>query len=283
VRKKKKSRLNTESGAITNNLNLLEPEEGEDIRVNMLIYGLTGVGKTRFLGTAQKCPFTSPVLFIDIEGGTLSVAGSGIKIVRPQNFSEIQDIYDFLRFENTTYKSVAIDSLTEMQRKLSMGDILGVLEDDASYTNLAGHVPADRYDWLSSGEQMRRNIRAFRDLAYMPDRERRIHVLFTALERVDEKRNIVCPALPGALGLEVGASVDVLGRMSIKQMETAEGRTKKIRNLTFREFTGEDGNLYMAKARTPEHVKFPQEIWKPTVDKILSIWMNTDETTSEED
>jgi hypothetical protein len=245
----------------------------EDIRLNVLVYGLTGVGKTRFLGSAQKCEFTTPMFLLDIEGGTLSISGSKIEVFRPQNFVQVQQAYNFLRYENTKFKSVGIDSLTEMQQKLSMGDILGILQDDASYTNLAGHVPANQYDWLSSGEQMRRNIRAFKDLAYLPDKKRRIHVFFTALERTDEKRSIVCPALPGALGMSVGASVDVLARMSVRTLSTGEENFDKVyRHFALREFKDEEGMKYLAKARTPENIKFPKELWRPTVSKLLDLW-----------
>lgn len=247
-------------------------------QVNILIYGLSGVGKTTLLGSAQDCELTSPMLFLDIEGGTLSVADKGIDIIRPQNFKDIQEVYDYLRFENKKYRSVGIDSVTEIQRKLSMGDILGVLEDDASYTNLANHVPADRYDWLSSGEQMRRFIRAFRDLAYLPDRSKRIHVLITALERLDEKSNKVCPALPGQLGLEIGASVDVLARMTVRETVTGEGdasKTVEKRHLSMRNVE-EDGLTYLGRIRGPESAQMPTHLWRPTVSRILALWKTTE-------
>lgn len=251
--------------------------KGSDIRMNILIYGLIGVGKTRLLGSAMYCEHTTPMLLVDVEGGTLSLSGSDIDVVRPQHFGEIQELYDFLRFENDRYRSVGIDSVTEIQRKLSMADIVGTLQEDASYTNLAGHTPPQRYDWLSSGEQMRRFIRAFKDLAYLPEEERRIHVFMTALEKQDEERNLVCPSLPGVLGVEIGAAVDVLARMSIQSEEIeSDGvpRLRRRRHLSLRETVDpETDTKYLAKSRTPEKTRFPKEIWNPSVAKLLEHWI----------
>lgn len=256
------------------NLMVQKVETGKDVKLNMLVYGKMGSGKTTFLGSAQNSEFSSPTLLVDIEGGVLSLSGSDVDIVRPQNFGEIQQIYDYLRFDNTTYKSVGIDSLTELQRKLSLGEIMGVLEDDSSYTNLAGHKPPTQYDWLSSGEQMRRFIRAFRDLAYLPDPDKRVNVIFCALEKKDENRGIICPSLPGLLGVEIGASVDVLGRLTVEKVPSKEDETKLVsmRYLSLTEETDPDGTVYLAKARVPQNSTFPVGIWNPTVDKVMRQW-----------
>ena len=248
-------------------------DTGADIRMNVLVYGLSGIGKTRFIGSADKSPLATPMLLIDVEGGTLSIAGSKITIVRPTSFKQIQEIYDFLRHENDYYKSVGVDSVTELQRKLSMGEITGTLDEDSSYKNLADHTPTDRYGWLQTGEQMRKFIRAFRDLAYHPESEKRIHVFMTALEKSDDVRQIVCPSLPGLLGLEIGASMDVLARMSMQILKVGD-KKKKVRQLRMSEWLDDDGTKYLAKARVPETAKFPKELWRPTVQKLLSNWMS---------
>lgn len=246
---------------------------GKNVRLNMLIYGKTGSGKTRLLGSAQRCDLTRPMLFVNIEGGTASLdPNDNIDVFSPQNFGQLQELYDFLRHENTEYRSVGIDSLTEIQRKLSMGEITGSLEDDASYSNLAGHTPPDRYDWLQSGDQMRRFIRAFRDLAYLPDQRRRIHVLFTALERIDEKFLVVCPSLPGALGPESGAFVDILGRLTLEHIEI-DDKIRSVRRLVMTE-TQDDSVTYLGKARVPTGSAFPTEMRKPTIDGIITAWMD---------
>jgi len=255
--------------------NITKVERGKNVRLNILVYGLMDAGKTVLLGSAQRCNVTSPSLLLDVDGGTQSLVGNDIDIFRPQSFSEIQEVYDFLRYENKTYKSVGIDSITEIQRKLSMGEIIGTLTEDSGYDNLAEHTPPSRYDWLQSGEQMRRFIRAFRELAYLPDRKKRIHVIFGALEKYDENRRIVCPSLPGLLGLEVGASVDIMGRLSIEEVDVGKGEEEELeeyRLLTMKEFVDEDEIKYLGRARVPRNSEFPKEIWQPTVSKLVNLW-----------
>lgn len=248
-------------------------ESGSRIKLNGLFYGETGVGKTTLLGSAEDCEFTSPILIIDIDQGLASLSGSASKVVRPRNFEEIQEIYNYLRFENTRFKAVGIDSVTEMQRKLSMDEITGMLNQGDVYTNLAAHVPPDRYNWLSSGDQMRRFIRAFRDLAYLPDKSKRIHVFISALERVDEKQSIICPSLPGVLGLEIGASVDMMGRMSIEEKEVGDDRIVERYCVRLKKYRNEEGMKVLAKVRVPKGTPFPKVVYNPTIDKLVRLWM----------
>lgn len=258
------------------------PESTEHL--NMIIYGDTGVGKTTLLGTASEYVGTDPLLLIDIEGGTKSLHGKQVDVVRPKMWREIQEIYNYLRHENTHYKAVAIDSLTELQRKHSMGSIMGDLDAESDeYGDLEKAISPTRQDWLRTGEQMRKFIRAFRDLSYLSDRERRVHVIMTALEKYDEKKDLVCPQLPGALGLECGAFVDILGRLSIVSREVdmvegdegyEEGAVKVVtaRHLLTAEYVTEEGMKYKAKNRGG---LLGQQVWNPTITSLIGVWDGT--------
>lgn len=258
-------------------------ETGRRAKTNSIFYGVTGAGKTTFLGSAQECEWTSPILIMDILGGMRSLAGMGIEITRPTSFAEIQDIYNFLRHDNRKYRSVGIDSITGLQRKLSMGEIIGELDPEGAYSNLANYTPADQYDWLGSGEQMRRFVRAFHDLAYLPDEERRLHVIITALEKHDLERGIICPSLPGVLGPEIGASVDIMARLTVQHVgiegeedEEDEEELERYRHLQFREQRdAQTGLRVLAKVRVPPTRTFPDEMWQPTMNKLVSVWLRT--------
>ena len=251
------------------------PENSEHL--NMIIYGDTGAGKTHLCGTAMNYEATSPALFVDFEGGTKTLHGMKIDVTRPKNWKDIQAIYEYFLYDNNRYRSVIIDPLTEAQKKHSMGTILGEVNDDGNvsrYADLERAIAPTRQDWLRSGEQMRKLIRAFRELAYLDERERRVHVIMTALERYDEKKQTVCPQLPGALGLECGAMVDILVRLSRQHVDVEDpetGETKLItkRHLLTDDYVDELETKYLAKNRGN---RLGLHMWEPTIEKLLSVW-----------
>jgi len=250
-----------------------------------IIYGETGVGKTHLLGTVTKCKFASPCLLIDVDGGTKTLRGVNIDVVRPTSWREIQEIYNFFRHDNTKYKSVAVDSLSELQKKYSLGTILGDLMDDgeSDYTDLGGTIVPTRQDWLKTGDQMRKFIRAFKELAYLKDTDKRVHVLMTCLEKYVEKKDLICPLFSGSLAEESGAYVDVLARLShITQEKEEDDKIKVIsrRHLLVDAHTDSEGMRYLAKNRG-SRVK---QIWNPTIEKLLTMGLEASpETATEEE
>lgn len=240
--------------------------------INMIIYGDTGVGKTHLAGSAADSTALAPVLMIDVEGGTLTLAGKQIDVFRPTNWGDVQEAYNVLRSEDHPYKTVIIDSLTEIQRKLSMGFIMGDLQDDSdAYHDLSRTAPPDRQDWLRTGEQMRKFIRAFRDLSWQRNVRRRVHVIMTALEKSDDKRRIICPELPGKLGPGAGAFVDILARLAIVMTENEDGAARERRHLLVSSYEDARGMTYLAKNRGG---RLGRQIWDPTAQDILGVWLD---------
>jgi hypothetical protein len=240
---------------------------------NAILYGDSGAGKTWLMGTALECEETNPVLFIDVDSGMATLEGKEIDVMRPHSWKEIQKIYEFLLNDNTYYKCVVIDSLSEVQKKFSMGAILGEIAEGSDHYNDLGSTPVPtRQDWMKTGDQMRKLIRAFRDLAYLPDENRRVHVFMIALEKYDEKKHLVCPSLPGALGIECGAFVDLLARLS-RQNAVEEGEdgletTAIHRYLLTDDYINEDGTRYMAKDRSGKI----GSLWDPTISAIMEAY-----------
>lgn len=250
----------------------LEQASGQ---INAIIYGVTGAGKTRLAGSAQASQTGSPGLLINVDGGLLTISRAGINmdVVEPSSWAEIQEIYMYLRHDDSKYRSVWIDSLTELQRRHSMGNILGELDPaTAEYTDLGRTDSPTRADWMKTGNQMRNLIRGFRELAYMPDVKRRKHVIMTALERFDEKRALVCPQLPGTLGPECGAFVDILGRLATIQVPDPENADRSImrRYLLLNEYVDGEGIRYLAKNRGD---RWPDGIWDPSAAQLLDGWL----------
>jgi len=234
--------------------------------LNILVYGVTGSGKTHLAGTAADCEATSPVLLVDFEAGTLTIRGKAVDIVRPRSWADVQEVYDMLASGKSGYRCVVLDTLTEMQRALSLASIVG---SGASAEDLEATPVPTRQDWLRTGDQMRKVIRAFRNLAYQDDPEARMHVLMLAHERSDERLGVVCPQLSGQLGVEAGAFVDVLARLTTFEETDDEGNTRLRRYLLLSEHVSEETKMrYLAKARGVQ----ARGIFDPDMSKILSLW-----------
>lgn len=180
--------------------------------INMLIYGDPGSGKTVLAGSAQAVEAMSPVLVVDVEGGSYSLRAfyPDIDVVRVKALSELVKVYETLATTDHGYKTVVLDSLTEIQ-KMVMSDIMReVVEEDSDRDP---DVPSIR-EWGKSGEQMRRIIRRFRDLD--------MHVIFTALvDEVQDKkgRRTFFPMLSGKLKKEAAGFMDIVVYMYGKMVK----------------------------------------------------------------
>lgn len=183
--------------------------------LNMLVYGHPGAGKTRLGGTADDSPLTSPVLFLDIDGGTKTLRNKkDIDVIQVRDPQHLKEIHDELRVSNNGhYKTVVIDSLTELC-KLDMRIIM--LDVAGKNPNQDVDVPSQR-EWGKSNEHIRRIVRAYRDLE--------MNTIFTAhmVESKDESTGQMTyyPSVPGKLKAEVPGFIDVVGYLyvSIEQEE----------------------------------------------------------------
>jgi phage nucleotide-binding protein len=177
--------------------------------INMMVYGDPGVGKTTLMGSAVDVPELQPVLFIDIEGGVLSLRKKypSARRVRLKSWVEMQAVYDDLR-RGSEFKTVIVDTLTETQ-KFSMLEIMKqVVAKDSERDS---EVPSIR-EWGKNGEQIRRLVRALRDLP--------INSFFTAFaaEETTDSGIVtkVKPALSGKLSAEVAGFVDIVAYYYVK-------------------------------------------------------------------
>jgi phage nucleotide-binding protein len=185
--------------------------------INMLIYGDPGVGKTRLAGSADAVPELRPVLFVDVEGGTLTLRDvyPDCDVVRVTNWPELQAIYDELRAGLHSYRTVVIDSLTELQQ-FNMEQL--ILNKSAEDPDTDEDIATLR-DWQRSGTQVRKFIRAYRDLP--------ITTIFTALLKNDKdklsSKVSKKPSLPGKMADQVAGMFDLVAYMYKKSIETSDG------------------------------------------------------------
>lgn len=221
---------------------------------NMLIYGNSGAGKTRLAGSADAVPELRRVLFIDVEGGTLTLRNTEyneVEVVRVRSWQEMEEVYKALSVPDHGFNTVVIDSLTEAQ-KMSMDRIMRKkLEEDE---DADGDVPGIR-EWNINIEQTRKYVRKFRDLP--------VNTIFTALEHSD--KNMMRgttrrkPSLSGKVKDEVAAFLDIVVYLYTKERDV-DGESRQQRML----LTGQTEDT-VAKDRSN---KLPMVIPDPTMAAI---------------
>lgn len=214
-----------------------------------LIHSPGGHGKTRFLGTAQEDPRTSPMAFLNFEAGDSTLAGLDIDVFDIKSWEDYDDVYRQLSDPRTKYKSVGIDSITETQ----VSGLLAILEKDA---RRADPDQLAQPDWGVILVKMRRFVRHYK---FLP-----MHVFMTALSKDDIAPRVgpvKVPAVQGAFANELVGIPDVVGYMALDETDTG---TKRILLL-------HDYPRFSVKARTPWNVIVPSEIEDPTVAKLLDV------------
>lgn len=207
--------------------------------MNILIYGQSGVGKTHLAGSADEVPELRPVLTLDFEGGTRSLVENfpDVQQVRVENWKQMQAVYDELHRGKHGFQTIILDSLTEIQ-KFNMYSIMQETVEMRPSQDI--DVPSMR-EWGKNLEQMRRFVRAFRDLP--------MNTIFTALEKGDknEKTGVTTtlPSLSGKLAQEVAAFLDVVGYYYVKRVGSGEEAidkrlllTKKTETIVAKDRTG---------------------------------------------
>lgn len=205
------------------------------------------------------------MLFIDIEGGTKTIRQlhPNVRRIRVKDefddkgvlkksaWMRLQEVYEDLRRENK-YKTIVVDSLTEAY-KVSMYSVMaGTVRKDPERDL---DIPAQR-DWGKSSEQIRRMVRAFRDLD--------CHVIFTALENQNKDQMTgkvtITPSLPGKLAFEIPAFLDIVLYLYTK----VEGELKEVHRFILSDNT----EKHIAKDRSG---RLPLTLKDPTLAAIAEL------------
>jgi phage nucleotide-binding protein len=213
--------------------------------LNILLYGQSGSGKTTLASTAQDSPHGRDVLFIDVEGGTRSISDrADIAVYKPMRWEDLKEVYQALNAGGHTFKTVVVDSLSDVQT-LALKSVVGDVGTP------------DQRSWGATNEKLIGFVRALKNLAY----SQQVNSVFTALVREEKDENGVLvsrPAMTPGSALNVCAAVDNVGYL------TKNDKGERILHL-------EGTKHFIAKTREPmTNRKLPAKFANPTLVDVLA-------------
>lgn len=278
----------------------MAPEEGIE-RLNMIVYGAYGSGKTTLMASAADVKDMQDVLLIDIEKGKMSIKNNKriktkdkIDVISISGFKQLGMIHDkFLKphcrlrddhspeatkklieleakFRGVDpktiktprrYNAVIIDSLTELDKMVTY-ELLGF----STTGDLAELIQDNDMDVAEFKEYKQNN--QMMQLIVRAFRDLDISSLYIVQEAFvqDElKRMMFSPALTGKLGKQVQGMVDIVGYLQVGTLK--EGQTEAPRRLWL-----QPGPRFDAKSRLSQmkesFIDDPvmQDIWDEVVE-----------------
>ena len=221
-------------------------------KVNMLLYGGPGTGKTTIAGT-----FPTP-LYLNIEAGVNTLIDAGVDYVDIESWEDVKEVYNQLHSKKLKHESVIIDSVTELMKKRGL-EIQGTRES------------LRIQDWGTLIREIEEMMRRFRDL------KQHAVFIFAEDEIKTEDKVLKRPSISGkSLSTTAAGFVDMVGYTKVR-------KDKTIQYLT--QFTPDE--VVYAKSRFPnikgdiENVTFSlladlmnggliKEKKNPKIDEVLS-------------
>jgi hypothetical protein len=239
-----------------------------DRSLTMLMHGMSGAGKSTLATSAPK-----PLLYLDVEMASRFLRGRKIKwnplteappeadgtwdicVVTLDEFIKAQKAYEYLKSGRHPFKSVVVDSISELQSK--------------AVENIKGRQQLQTQDWGKLLSVMSFFCRDLRDLAGTDDKIEA--VVITAMSR--DYDGIVKPYLQGQIASQVPYWFDITGYLYVQQVaDPATGELRDARNL----LVGNHPN-YEAKSRVPG---LPTVIENPDITVMLNNIFGPDESAA---
>lgn len=228
-----------------------------------LIYARNKKGKTTFCTS----PGQGKVLIVDPEDGTQGMIKRDPDVWHISTWSDLDDVFHFLKSGKHEYQWVALDGLTRMAN-MSLKFVMSQMEE-TDLTRKPGMV--QRQDYAKSGELIKGMLWNFHSLP--------MGVIFTSQERIVEVKDdaesddedaatpdlMYVPDLPKGARSAVNSIVDVIGRMYTVRLEHPKTGEKVVQRRMWVEPHEAYDTGYRSDFVLPPYIK------GPTIPKLLQL------------
>jgi hypothetical protein len=225
-----------------------------------LLYGKPKRGKTTLAATAPK-----PIIIDCNEKGTISIRDvPDVKVFRVGIWSDIDLAKWYLYYGNHDRETAVIDTLTSLAH-LCMQHVLGREGEDMDYA-VAARIR--RQDWGDVADLMRSIILDFRNLP--------MNVIFIAQEKRgfsdDEEEDTaeIFPAISPAVRDTLTAAVDIIGRLTIKEVLIKGKGGKKRKVWQRRLLIGDNDTAVTGERVSTLDSALPKTIKNPNLSKLIA-------------
>jgi len=238
---------------------IVRPAE-QDKKPRILVYGRYKKGKTTFGISAG----VEKTLIADPETGTSYMKGLNPHVWPITTWTDLDELYGFLRLGNHQYEWVVLDGLSRFNDMAL--DFTMKVREERQIDAQPGMVA--QKDWGQAGKLMKTMMVNFHNLSKMG-------IIYTAQERpletisseadddVEQENMAFVPDIPKGVRATVNSLVDVIGRIYVVQIEV-----NGVKKLQRRMWLG-DHPMYDTGARS-EYV-LPDYLKGPTVPRLLQL------------